>query len=47
MNRDEENQKKKKKKEEDWLEQQIIAILQKCMEEAMEQVFDDFMKYFK
>lgn len=37
----------KKKKQESWLEQQIIAIMEKCMKQALDMAIDDLLKDWK
>ena len=47
MTRDEEKRKKKKKQQETWLEQQVIAILNKSLQAALKQAMDDLFKDWK
>ena len=37
----------KKKKQESWLEQQIIAIMEKSMKQALDMAIDDLLKDWK
>ena len=44
MSREDEKRKKKKKEQERWLEAQIMAIMEKSLRAAFNQVVDDLFK---
>ena len=44
MSKRDEDRKKKEKKQQNWLEAQIMAILQKSLKTALDQAMDDLFK---
>ena len=45
--RDTKNDQERKKKQETWLEQQILAIMEKSMKQALDMAIDDLLKDWK
>ena len=45
--RDAKKDQERKKKQESWLEQQIIAIMEKSMKQALDMAIDDLLKDWK
>lgn len=45
--RDTKKDQAKKKKQESWLEQQILAIMEKSMKQALDMAIDDLLKDWK
>ena len=45
--RDTKKDQEKKKKQETWLEQQIFAIIEKSMKQALDMAIDDLLKDWK
>ena len=45
--KDRENRKKKRKQQEDWFEKYVLSVMEKSLETAMNQAFDEIFKGWK